>query len=180
MSRKCKGRDLTRAMYHGGAKRGKLVTAEADIRQAVADSQAMLNDISLEVTVAHRAVVSAQARVELAQPAALQSAEALRIVRERYRGGTATPTDVIDAETTLTRAEQRYASARIEYLSALARLAYVMGDDAADLCLPLTEPAQVREASANSRESAGVTTPNSFRRPMSIAMRHSDAPQVVD
>ena len=38
--------------------------------------------------------------------------------------------------------EARYASARIEYLSALARLAYVMGDDPGRLCLPLTEPAQ--------------------------------------
>ena len=66
--------------------------------------------------------------------------EALRIVRQRYRAGTATPTDVIDAETAATRAEQRYVSARIEYLSALARLAYVMGGDPARLGLPFTRP----------------------------------------
>jgi outer membrane protein TolC len=127
-------------LYHGGGNRGNLASADADIRQARADAQGILNDISLEVTVAHRGVVSAQARVELARPAVEQSREALRIVRQRYRDGTATPTDVIEAETARTRAEQRYAAARIDYLSALARLAYVMGDDPGSLCLPLTRP----------------------------------------
>jgi outer membrane protein TolC len=134
------GIQLSVPLYRGGANRGNLASAEADISQAAAEAQGVLNDISLEVTIAHRAVVSAQTRVELARPAVEQSAEALRIVRQRYRAGTATPTDVIDAETTATRAEQRYASARIEYLSALFRLAYVMGDDAEALCLPLTRP----------------------------------------
>ncbi len=134
------GIQLSVPLSHGGANRGNLTTAEADIRQAVADAQGILNDISLEVTVAHRGVVSAQARVELARPAVEQSDEALRIVRQRYRAGTATPTDVIDAETTRTRAEQNYVSAQIEYLSALARLAYVLGDDPAGPRVQLTEP----------------------------------------
>jgi outer membrane protein TolC len=118
-----------------------MTSARADISQALADAQGILNDVSLEVTVAHRGVVSAQQRVDLARPAVEQSAEALRIVRLRYRNGTATPTDVIDAETAATRAEQRYASARIEFLSALARLAYATGDDPGNLCLPLSGPA---------------------------------------
>src|SRR5262249_61769545 len=82
--------------------------------------------------------VAARAGVGLARPAVEQSAEALRIVRRRSRAGTATPTDVIDAETALTRSEQRYATARIDYLSALARLAYVMGDDPGGLCVTLS------------------------------------------
>jgi TolC family type I secretion outer membrane protein len=134
------GIQLNVPLYHGGANRGNLRAAEADISQAAADAQGVLNDISLQVTVAHRAVVSAQERVVLARPAVEQSAEALRIVRQRYRAGTATPTDVIDAETAATRAEQRYASARIEYLSALVRLAYVIGNDPEGLGLPLTGP----------------------------------------
>jgi outer membrane protein len=127
-------------LYHGGANQGNLRAAEADISQGLADAQGVLNDISLEVTVAHRGVVSAQARVELARPAVEQSTDALRIVRERYRNGTATPTDVIDAETSLTRSEQRYVSSRIEYLLALARLAYVLGDEPGGLGLPLVAP----------------------------------------
>jgi outer membrane protein len=140
------GIQLNVPLFRGGANLGNLAAADADFSQALADAQGVLNDISLEVTVAHRGVVSAQARVELARPAVEQSAEALRIVRRRYRNGTATPTDVIDAETASTRAEQRYASARIEYLSALARLAYVMGDDPGGLCVPLTGPGREGEA----------------------------------
>jgi outer membrane protein TolC len=127
-------------LFKGGANLGNLAAAAADIKQALADAQGVLNDISQEVTVAHRGVVSAQARVELARPAVEQSREALRIVRRRYREGTATPTDVIEAETARTRAEQRYASAGIETMSALARLAWVMGDDPGGLCAPLTDP----------------------------------------
>jgi outer membrane protein TolC len=142
------GIQLNVPLYYGGAHRGNLASADADIRQAAADAQGVLNDISLEVTVAHRGVVSAQARVELSRPAVEQSAEALRVVRRRYRNGTATPTDVIDAETASTRGEQRFASARIEYLSALARLAWVMGDDPGGLCVPLTRPEREGDAPA--------------------------------
>jgi outer membrane protein len=142
------GIQLNVPLYHGGGNRGNLAAAEANISQAAAEAQGVLNDISLEVVVAHRGVVSAQARVALSRPAVEQSAEALRIVRQRYRAGTATPTDVIDAETAATRSEQRYASARIEYLSALARLAYVIGDDPEGLCLPLTRPGEDGPASA--------------------------------
>jgi outer membrane protein len=123
-------------LYSGGRHRGELWSADADIEGAIADAQTILDAISLQVNVAYRGVVAGRERFELARPAVEQSAEALRIVRQRYRAGTATPTDVIDAETAATRAEQRYASARFEYLSAVARLAYEMGEDPERLGLP--------------------------------------------
>ncbi len=130
---------VTSPLYAGGRHRGELRLAEADIEAALADAQTILDAISLQVNLAYRGVVSAQERVGLARPAVEQSAEALRIVRQRYRAGTATPTDVIDAETTATRSDQRYVSARLEYLSALARVAYVMGSDPESL-LPAAAP----------------------------------------
>jgi outer membrane protein TolC len=142
------GIQLNVPLYRGGANRGNLRSADADIVQALADAQGILNGVSQEVTVAHRGVVSAQARTDLARPAVEQSDEALRIVRERYRNGTATPTDVIDAETSLTRSEQRYATARIEYLSALARLAYALGDEPGGSCVPLTAATDREEGPA--------------------------------
>jgi outer membrane protein len=129
-------------LYAGGRHRGELRSAEADIEAALANTQTILDAISLQVNLAYRGVVANQEQVELARPAVEQSAEALRIVRQRYRAGTATPTDVIDAETTATRAEQRYVSARIEYLSALARLTYVKGDESQNLSLPLNRPGE--------------------------------------
>jgi outer membrane protein len=128
-------------LYAGGRHRGELRTADAELEAALADAQTILDAISLQVNLAYRGVVSTLERVGLARPAVEQSAEALRIVRQRYRAGTATPTDVIDAETAATRSEQRYVSARIEYLSALARLIYVTaGSDPQRLGLPRTHP----------------------------------------
>ncbi len=146
------GLHLEAPLHDGGRHRGELRSADADIEAAVADAQTILDGISLQVNLAYRGVVSAQERVELARPAVEQSAEALRNVRQRYRAGTATPTDVIDAETAATRAEQRYVSARIDYLSALARLAYVMGDNPKRLWLSLTQPCKDGQALAEPRE----------------------------
>jgi outer membrane protein TolC len=47
----------------------------------------------------------------------------------RYLNGNATPTDVVDAETSTTRAEQRYFTSIYDYLGSLARLEYAMGMD---------------------------------------------------
>ena len=91
-------------LYAGGRHRGELRAADADIEAALANIQSILDAISLQVNLAYRGVVANQEQVALARPAVEQSVEALRIVRQRYRQGTATPTDVIDAETTATRA----------------------------------------------------------------------------
>jgi outer membrane protein TolC len=130
------GLHIDMPLYAGGRHRGELRAADAEIESALANTQTILDAISLQVNLAYRGVVANQEQVELARPAVEQSVEALRIVRQRYRAGTATPTDVIDAETTATRAAQRYVSARVEYLSALARLTYVLGDESVSLSPP--------------------------------------------
>jgi outer membrane protein TolC len=134
------GLHIDAPLYAGGRHRGELREANAEIEAAFADAQTILDNISLQVNLAYRGVVAALEQVSLARPAVEQSAEALRIVSQRYRAGTATPTDIIDAETTATRSDERYVSARIEYLSALARLAYELGDDQETLCFWLTHP----------------------------------------
>jgi outer membrane protein TolC len=132
------GLHIDTPLYAGGKHRGELREADAEIDSSLADAQTILDGISLQVNLAYRGVVASQERIGLSRPAVEQSAEALRIVRQRYRAGIATPTDVIDAETTATRAEQRYVSARVDYLSALARVAYVRGDESESLYLQLS------------------------------------------
>jgi outer membrane protein len=134
------GLHIDTPLYAGGKHRGELREADAEIDSSLADAQTILDGISLQVNLAYRGVVASQERIGLSRPAVEQSAEALRIVRQRYRAGIATPTDVIDAETTATRAEQRYVSARIDYLEALARVAYVRGDEPESLYLQLSGP----------------------------------------
>jgi outer membrane protein TolC len=115
-------------LYTGGSKNAEVRSADAAIRRAHAEAREIANEVSLEVTLALRAVVAAQKRIDLAHPAIEQSQETLRTIRNRYRNGTATPTDVVDAETTLTKSQLRYASARIGFLAALAKLAYAIGE----------------------------------------------------
>jgi outer membrane protein TolC len=114
-------------LYAGGRHRGELRAAEAEIEAAVADAQAILDAISLQVNLAYRGVVAARERIDLARTAVVQAEENLRLVRVRYRNGNATPTDIVDSEAALTRSQQRFFSADYTYLSALARLDYAVG-----------------------------------------------------
>src|SRR5262245_31155363 len=121
------GLHLEFPLYTGGLLRGELRTAEAEVAAAVADAQAILDGISFEVTRAFQSEAAAAQRIELSRTAVVEAQENLRLVRVKYRNGNATPTDIVDAETALTRSQQRFNSALYTYLAALARLDYAMG-----------------------------------------------------
>src|SRR5262249_57503237 len=76
---------------------------------------------------AYRSAITARKRIDHLRPVIVEARENLRLVRNRYRNGNATPTDIVDAETALTGAQQRLSSATYEYLAALARLDYALG-----------------------------------------------------
>jgi len=115
-------------LYTGHRLEGGLHAADADVHQALADAQSILNGISLEVTLAHLAATTALRRIDLDRPAIVEATENLRLVGNRYRNGHATPTDIVDAEVALTRAQQRLASANYEYLGALVTLDYAVNN----------------------------------------------------
>jgi outer membrane protein len=121
------GLHIEAPLYAGGRHRGELRSADADVEAAVADAQAILDAISLQVNLAYRAVLAADQRIGLSRTAVVEAREALRRLTVRYRNGNATPTDLVDAEAALTRSQQRYFSATYAYLEALARLDYALG-----------------------------------------------------
>ncbi len=121
------GLHLDVPLFTGGLLKGNLRAAEGEVAAAVADAQTILDRISLEVSQAVYSEDAAEKRLELARPAVAQAQENLREVRIRYRNGNAFPTDIVDAETALTRAQERYNSALYTFLFALARLDYAMG-----------------------------------------------------
>jgi outer membrane protein TolC len=122
------GLHIDMPLYTGGRHKGELRAADAEVRQAVADARSILDSVTLQVTLAYLAATTARRRIDLDVPAVVEATEYLRLLRSRYRNGTATPTDIVDAETALTRAQQRLASARFEYLRALASLDYALGN----------------------------------------------------
>ena len=51
----------------------------------------------------------------------------MRVVLSLFEKGDATPTDVVDAELAITRAQQDASTALYDYQTGLARLAYAVG-----------------------------------------------------
>jgi outer membrane protein len=123
------GLHIEAPLYSGGLHRGLLRAADAEVEAAVADAQAILNLISLQVNLAYRGVVASRERINLARTAVVQATENLRLLEVRYRNGDATPTDIVDSEAALTRSQQRFFSATYTYLAALARVDYALGQE---------------------------------------------------
>jgi outer membrane protein len=143
------GLHIDMPLYTGGRRGGALHTADADIYSAVAGSRVILNEVTLEVTLAYLAATTARQRIELDRPAIVEARENLRLVGNRYRNGQATPTDIVDAEVALTRAEQRLVAALYEYLGALAALDYALDNPSSGSLLALAEPPNPQNAPPN-------------------------------
>src|SRR5581483_2441962 len=121
------GLNIELGLFEGGRRLGRLRTAEADVRLALAQGKEICDRIAYEVSVAYFAIDDARQRIELARTAMMQATENLRVVRNLIERGDATPTDVVDGELALTRAQQNYYTALYDYQTALARLAYAVG-----------------------------------------------------
>jgi outer membrane protein TolC len=114
-------------LYQGGQRVADLRNANAGVRAAADQAELVCDVIALEVNEAYRAVEAALQSIDLARPAVSQARENLRLITLRYENGNATPTDIVDAETSLTRAEQDLYTSQYDYLSALARMDYATG-----------------------------------------------------
>lgn len=85
------------------------------------------DQVTLEVKNEWLTLNEKQKQVAVAQKAIEQAEENYRISRERYREQVGTSTDVLDAETLLTRAKFDYFNALSEYNISIARLERAMG-----------------------------------------------------
>ncbi len=85
------------------------------------------DQITLEVKNAYLLMRESEKQVMVTKKAIEQAEENFRINQERYREQVATSTDVLDAQTLLTRAKSDYANALSEYHIGHARLERAMG-----------------------------------------------------
>jgi outer membrane protein len=127
------GLHLVSPVYDGGKRRGELRAADGEVQAAFASAQQILDTISLQVNLAYRSMMASQECIALARTAVAQAEENLRIISVRYTNGDATPTDIVDSEAALTRAQQRYYRSTFTYLVALARIDYVTGQSQTSL-----------------------------------------------
>ena len=108
--------------------RGREVAA---VRAELLSQKALLEEIKdrvkLEVREAYLGLRAAEKKIEVARSALSAAQENFRLNRARFREGLADTTDVMDAETLLTRAQTHEIAALAEYEIARARLSYAVG-----------------------------------------------------
>jgi outer membrane protein len=110
---------------------GKTKHEVASARAKVAKAKYLLNEIKdniqLEVKEAYLYLREAEKNIHVAKTAVVQAEENFRMNEERYKQQVATSTDVLDAQTLLTRARANYFNALSEHNIDWARLERAMG-----------------------------------------------------
>jgi outer membrane protein len=115
------------ALFEGGRRIAAARVADSQVRQAMAQAESIVDNIAFQVNEAYRNAVTARVSIDDARPAVDQATENYRLVQLRLREGAAIPSEIADAQASLTRAQQNYLNARYGYLIAMDRLAYAMG-----------------------------------------------------
>jgi outer membrane protein TolC len=114
-------------LFEGGKRLAEKRLADSKVRDALAQAETIADTIAFQVNRAYRHVLTARTGIERARPAVEQAREYYRLVHARYRTGDATPSDIVEAEASLTRAEQDYLNSLYDYRTALIRLEYAVG-----------------------------------------------------
>jgi outer membrane protein TolC len=113
---------LTWSIFDGGAATARAKQRDADIAIAESRFDQLRNQVRREVEQAYFGLESSFENIETSEAGVLQSREALRLARLRFQAGVGTQTDVIQAETDLTRAERNRLLAIIGYNRSLSSL----------------------------------------------------------
>jgi outer membrane protein TolC len=113
--------------FEGGKKVAAERIANSKVREAMAEAEAIADTIAFQVNEAYRRLITARRGIARARPAVEQATENYRLVRARADKGDATPSEITDAETALTRAQQNNLNSNYDYLSAIAKLEYALG-----------------------------------------------------
>lgn len=121
------GLHVDQPLYAGGRYENGIRSRQAQVAAAIAGLQAIVDNVSLQVSVTYQAIRTGRQRIELAERSVVAAEENLRLTIVRYRNADATPTDIVDAETALVQARTSYNTAVFGYLQGLARLEYALG-----------------------------------------------------
>jgi outer membrane protein len=114
-------------VFDGFLTRGKVAEARANLDASREQLRKTELTVALEAKQAQLNVEEAQARLDTTGKSVAQAEESLQITKDRYAGGLALLTQVLDAETALTGARQRRAAAETDYLIARAALDRALG-----------------------------------------------------
>jgi outer membrane protein TolC len=115
------------ALFDGGRTRNDVRQAEARLRELRSRQRRLLLDIELDVRRTYVQLQDAKQRLEVAGRAVGQAEQSLREIEVRYRGQSATITQLVDAQVALSNARVRASAARAEVEIAGAALEQATG-----------------------------------------------------
>lgn len=101
--------------------------AEAQLQRAIARYENELQGVELDVWEAYSELIRADEAIQAAKVFVDSARVSLQASERAYQAGRATITELIDAQTTLTRARNRRETARLEWYIAIVRLDRVVG-----------------------------------------------------
>lgn len=116
-------------IYDSGQTRAKVRQARQDEVQAKLQYEQLLLGISLEVRQAVSNLNNAKAKLDLTNDQVAAAVEALRLAKLKQSQGEGIYLEVLNAQTSLTQAEQGQVSAKYDYLQAVADLQHAYGSD---------------------------------------------------
>src|SRR5262249_16591736 len=119
-------------VWDWGLVRDQVAAASAAVDQAQSASEKLKLGVTLDVRSRYLTLLGAQASLEVAQKSIESAKENLRITETRFEAKAATTTDLLDAQTLLTRAPVSEITARYDYYIALAGLKKAMGEPLED------------------------------------------------
>jgi len=114
-------------VFDSGRSRHASATLERQSTAVADDRRDRAAEIELEVHRAWHDLVTARARIDVASSAVLQAEENLRVVRDRYRNGEGTNTEVLDAEALRALSASNFDTARYDVRLAELTLARAVG-----------------------------------------------------
>jgi outer membrane protein TolC len=124
------GARATWTFFEWGKTRYAASERRVRVRQAEQTLEKVKDEVRLEVKTAYLTLQSADKAVKVAEKSIESAEENFRISGERYKEQVATATEVLDAQTRLTRARVNYTTALVAFNLARARLIRAMGLEA--------------------------------------------------
>ncbi|MDD4240646.1 MAG: TolC family protein [Smithellaceae bacterium] len=113
--------------WEWGKTKFRVDAGKAAENQALDQVRELQDQVALEIKNAFLTLQEAESQIAVSQKVIEQAEENFRIAEARYKERVARSTEVLDAQTLLTRAKSEYANALADYHISLARLERSMG-----------------------------------------------------
>lgn len=121
------GLEASWVAFDGGARREQIKKAMAELSVNATELQTSILNLQMEIWAALQAVIEASCSNEAAKDLAREAEESLRIIQVRYKAGSGTITDLLDAQTAQSKADFSVVETNIQKHIAYSRLLYTCG-----------------------------------------------------